>query len=130
VQIKLIIRGICVLKNEPEHKNIQAFGVVDRFLEHSRVFVFSNAGEPQYYISSADLMSRNLDHRIEVACPILSEEHQIEIQDIIDIQLQDNVKARHLQADKINEYVSQKQATKHQSQLEIYEYLRKKAESI
>jgi len=130
VQIKLIIRGICVLKNEPEHKNIQAFGIVDRFLEHSRVFIFSNAGKPQYYISSADLMSRNLDHRIEVVCPILSEEHHKEIQDIINIQLQDNVKARHLQADRINEYVSQKQATKHQSQLEIYKYLKKKAKAI
>ena len=116
-----------MLENEPEHKNIKAIGVVDRFLEHSRIFAFSNAGKAQYYISSADLMSRNLDHRIEVICPILSEEHQKEIQDIIDIQLQDNVKSRHLQIDKINEYVSQGQEPKHQSQLEIYEYLKKKA---
>lgn len=126
VKINLIIRGICVLKNEKAHENIQAFGIVDRYLEHSRVFIFSNNGNPEYYISSADLMSRNLDHRIEVICPIHSPEHKIEIQDIINIQLQDNVKARYLQPGMINQYKGTDNNTKHQSQLEIYEYFKTK----
>ncbi len=129
VKIKLIIRGICVLKESEKHENIHAFGVVDRFLEHSRIFVFANSGQAEYYISSADLMSRNLDYRVEVVCPIHSAEHQHEIQDIIDIQLQDNVKARYLQSGLINNYKNQSDQVKHQSQLEIYKYLQKKAKN-
>lgn len=128
VKIKLIIRGICVLKEQFMHENIEAFGVVDRFLEHSRLFVFSNAGDPQYYISSADLMPRNLDHRIEVICPILSTAHKQELSEIINIQLKDNVKARELQGDNINEYRNSDQKEKIQSQLEIYKYFKQKAE--
>ncbi len=126
VKVKLIIRGICVLKEGIAHENIQAFGIVDRFLEHSRLFIFANGGQANYYISSADLMSRNLDYRVEVVCPIHSAEHQQEIQDIIEIQLQDNVKARYLQPGMINEYKKQDGQTKNQSQIEIYNYLKKK----
>lgn len=130
VKIKLIIRGICVLKTNFVHKNIKAFGVVDRFLEHSRIFVFANEGKPQYYISSADLMPRNLDHRIEVVCPILSDDHKKELQDLINIQLIDNVKARELQGKNINSYITRNGKETHQSQLETYEYLKKKADEI
>lgn len=130
VKIKLIIRGICVIKTDSVHKNIEAFGVVDRFLEHSRIFVFANGGDPKYYISSADLMPRNLDHRIEVVCPVSSEEHKQEIQDILNIQLQDNVKARELQGKNINSYIKRKSNDKHQSQLETYQYFKKKANKI
>lgn len=129
VKIKLIIRGICVLRENEEHKNIEAFGVVDRFLEHGRIFIFANAGDPSYYISSSDLMPRNLDHRIEVVCPIKSEEHKKEIKDIIEIQLRDNVKARNLQGNKINEYRVTDEDTKHQSQIEIYQYLLNKSKT-
>ena len=128
VKIHLIVRGICVLRKTKPHKNICAIGVVDRFLEHSRIFVFHNAGDPKYFISSADLMSRNLEHRIEVMCPILSLEHKKEIQDILDIQLLDNVKARHLQTGHINEYHTSKGDVKHQSQIEIYNYLKDKSQ--
>ncbi len=123
VKLKLLIRGICVLRENFEHPNIEAFGIVDRFLEHSRVFVFANNGCPKYYISSADLMPRNLDHRIEVVCPILSKKYQKTIQGIIDIQMQDNVKARLLQGDKINTYRQTADIEPHRSQEEIYSYL-------
>lgn len=126
VKFKLIIRGICVLRENYTHENIEAIGVVDRHLEHSRIFIFADGGIPKYYISSADLMSRNLDHRVEVVCPINSLEHQKEIQDLIDIQLQDNVKARNLQGAKINEYIVPKSNILHQSQLETYNYLKAK----
>lgn len=130
VKIKLIIRGICVLKSDFVHENIEAFGVVDRFLEHSRLFIFANAGDPQYYISSADLMPRNLDHRIEVVCPVLSTAHKQELKDIIDIQLIDNVKARELQGNNINSYIQRDGKEKHRSQIETYEYFRNKANII
>lgn len=130
VKIKLIIRGICVLKTGFVHKNIEAFGVVDRFLEHSRIFVFANDGDPQYYISSADLMPRNLDHRIEVVCPILSTAGKLELKDIIDIQLKDNVKARELQGDKVNTYIERNRKETHQSQLETYKYFKNKADKF
>ncbi|MCK5775865.1 MAG: RNA degradosome polyphosphate kinase, partial [Bacteroidales bacterium] len=130
VKVHLIIRGICVLREEKPHKNISAFGVVDRYLEHSRIFVFANGGLPEYFISSADLMPRNLEHRIEVVCPILSSEHKKEIQDILDIQMLDNVKARYLQPYHINDYKTATKDIKHQSQFEIYKYLKKKSEAI
>ncbi len=130
VKIHLIIRGICVLREGNPHKNISAFGVVDRYLEHSRIFVFANGGHPEYYISSADLMPRNLEHRIEVICPILSNDHKKEIQDILDIQMLDNLKARHLQPNYINNYKTSNSNDKHQSQFEIYKYLKKKSETI
>ena len=76
VKINLMIRGICVLRAGVPglSENITAIGIVDRFLEHSRVFVFANNGNPEVFLASADLMSRNLDHRIEVVCPIKSPE--------------------------------------------------------
>lgn len=126
VKFKLIIRGICVLRENYSHENIVAIGVVDRYLEHSRIFIFADGGSPKYYISSADLMSRNLDHRVEVVCPINSLEHQKEIQDLIDIQLKDNVKARNLQGNNINEYIAPQSDVLHQSQLETYDYLKAK----
>lgn len=128
VKIKLIIRGICVLREDLVHENIEAIGVVDRYLEHSRIFIFANAGQAKYYISSADIMPRNLEHRIEVVCPILSIENKQEIKEIIDLQLKDNVKARLLQSSQINQYKISNSGEQHQSQLEIYQYLKQKSE--
>jgi polyphosphate kinase len=130
VKVQLIIRGICVLKVDFIHQNIEAFSVVDRYLEHSRVFVFNNNNNPLYYISSADLMPRNLDHRIEVACPILSEKCKNELKDILDIQLKDNVKARELQGNLINKYRKTNSEKQHQSQIETYNYLFNKANNF
>jgi polyphosphate kinase len=96
VKIRLIIRGICVLVPGVRglSDNITGISIVDRYLEHSRVLVFANAGDPHYYITSADWMVRNFDNRIEVACPVLDPGIRKEIQAMLDLQLADNVKAR------------------------------------
>ncbi len=96
VKVKLIVRGMCSLipgvKGMSE--NIKAISIVDRYLEHPRIFVFENSGKPLYYISSADLMTRNLDHRVEVSCPVHDRKLQQKIQLILDTQWSDCVKAR------------------------------------
>jgi polyphosphate kinase len=106
VKIQLIIRGICVLKptNPDVLQNLEMVSILDHFLEHSRIFAFANGGDPQYYLSSADLMTRNLDHRIEVTVPVNHPELKKELYDFLQIQLRDNVKARHLDPGKLNSY--------------------------
>jgi polyphosphate kinase len=96
VDIKLIIRGMCSLKPNysKEYKNIKAISIVDKYLEHSRILVFHNNGDELFYISSADLMVRNLDRRIEVTCPIYDKDIQLEIKKFLEVQWSDNVKAR------------------------------------
>lgn len=127
VKIDLLIRGICSLvpgiKNQSE--NIRVTSVIDRFLEHGRVYIFGNAGEESLFIGSADWMTRNLSHRIEVVTPIFDKDHHKTIRDLIDIQLKDNVKARIVDAEQKNEYV-QNNNSKVQSQLATYEYFKSK----
>ena len=96
VHIKLIVRGMCALIPGVKgmSDNIKAISIVDRYLEHPRIFVFKNAGKPLYYISSADLMTRNLDHRVEVSCPVYDPKLRKKIQLILDTQWNDCVKAR------------------------------------
>jgi len=127
VKIRLIIRGICVLIPGVKglSENIEAISIVDRFLEHSRVIVFANCGDPKYFITSADWMIRNFDNRIEVACPIEDKAIQKELWDMLQIQLSDNVKARIIGADEPNKYKSTDGPTV-RSQTTIYEYLREK----
>ena len=132
VEIKLIIRGICCMytENKKFRKNIQAISIIDEYLEHARIMIFHNDGQTKMYISSADWMLRNIDHRVEAACPILEESMQAEIIDIINIQLKDNVKARILNNDLSNEYVNPRNKTKIRSQVEIYNYLFQKNNSV
>lgn len=106
VRIKLIVRGMCSLVPGIEgiSENIEAISIVDRFLEHPRVFIFHNRGNPLYFISSADLMTRNLDFRVEVTCPIYDHRLQQRIQGIIDLQWHDNVKARILDESQRNQF--------------------------
>ncbi len=96
VPVDIIVRGMCsIVAGVPGlSENIRVISIIDRFLEHSRVFVFHNAAKPLYYISSADIMSRNLDSRIEVTCPIYDPALQRELQQIIDTQWADRVKQR------------------------------------
>lgn len=96
VKIRLIIRGICsLIPGLPGvSDNIQAISIVDKFLEHSRFFVFYNNGRPDVFLGSADLMTRNLDFRIEVLCPVLHPELKEQVIDIMELQWQDNVKSR------------------------------------
>lgn len=128
VKIDIICRGICVLKPQVPglSDNINVISVVDKYLEHSRIQVFANAGDPLYYISSADWMVRNFDHRFETACPIYDKDLQKEMMDILRIQLNDNVKARLLTSDRINEYVKTDLIPEVRSQYDIYEYLKNK----
>ena len=114
-----------------EHKKfkipIQAISIVDEYLEHSRIMIFHNGGKEKTFISSADWMVRNIDHRIEVACPIFEKNIQQEIKDILQIQLKDNIKARILDNDLSNQYVNPRNTKKIRSQVETYNYLFRKS---
>jgi polyphosphate kinase len=128
VEVNLIIRGIYSARKNIKKtvNNINAISIVDEYLEHARVLVFHNAGDVLVYISSADWMVRNLDHRVEAACPILDIELKEEILEILKIQLKDNVKARILDTELNNVYVSSQGKKKVRSQIETYNYLIKK----
>lgn len=128
VKLKMIIRGICCMftENKKFKKKVKAISIVDEYLEHARVMIFNHEGKEKVFISSADWMVRNIDHRIEAACPILDKEIQQELKDILDIQLSDNVKARILDNELSNEYVNSEHARKIRSQIETYNYLLKK----
>jgi len=123
VEVHLIIRGILTLKLN--NQKINAISIVDQYLEHARVLIFHNRGNEKVYISSADWMVRNLDHRIEVATPILDASIKKEMIEIINIQLQDNQKARILDTELLNKYVPSV-GKKHKSQEETYNYLKAK----
>lgn len=124
VQIRLIVRGMCALMPGVEglSENIEAISIVDRFLEHPRIFIFHNRGNPLYFISSADLMTRNLDYRVEVTCPIYDERLQQRLRDIIEIQWHDNVKARVIDTTQSNQ-MRQRAGAKIRSQEAIHRYL-------
>ncbi len=126
VKIKLIIRGICCLIPNIENlsKNIEVISVVDKYLEHPRVYIFENGGNKKVYISSADLMTRNLDNRVEVACPIYQENLKKQILDTIQISLNDNVKSRVINLNKQNEFVENNNK-KVRSQWDTYDYFYK-----
>ncbi|WP_026452472.1 polyphosphate kinase 1 [Aequorivita capsosiphonis] len=123
VEVRLLIRGMCSLVPgiEGQSENIYITSIVDRFLEHGRVYLFGNDGDTKIFVGSADWMTRNLTHRIEVVTPILDEDHKQTIRDLIDIELADNVKARIVDSEQRNEYVSNSEEPV-QSQLAIYEY--------
>ena len=128
VEVNLIIRGIYSAKMQAKKKQVSpyAISIVDEYLEHARVLVFHNGGNVLVYISSADWMVRNLDHRVEAACPIVDNNLKKELLDILKIQLSDNVKARILDPEFINNYVSSPGKKRIRSQQEIYNYLVKK----
>ena len=108
VEVTLIVRGTCALRAGVKglSDNIQAFSVVGRYLEHARVVVFGAAGKPEFYISSADWMTRNLDRRIEVSTPIYDPGLQAEISAMLEFQMRDNVKRRKLDRKQRNRYVA------------------------
>jgi len=130
VEVKMIIRGIYSAlkesKKATEKYNITAISIVDEYLEHARVLIFHNGGKEKVFISSADWMVRNLDHRIEAAIPITNPVIRQELKDIIHIQLRDNVKARWLDNELMNNYVSFAGKKKVRSQIETYQYLYQK----
>jgi polyphosphate kinase len=101
VRIDLIVRGICCLRPGVPglSDNIRIVSIVDRFLEHARIFYFENAGESEYLLASADWMPRNLDRRVEIAFPVLDPGLQAQVREILEIQLADTVKARRILSD-------------------------------
>ncbi len=130
VKIRLIVRsmfslvpGIAGLS-----ENIEARSIVDKYLEHSRVFFFCNGGEEKCFISSADLLPRNLDKRIEIACPIVAVDLRLELRDMFELAWEDNVKSRIVDATQKNEY-NQAGTRKIRCQEKIYEYLKAKSRS-
>jgi polyphosphate kinase len=128
VDIRMVIRGIICMRTENKKFKIpvQAISIVDEYLEHARVLIFHNGGKEKTYISSADWMVRNLDHRIEAACPVFEKEIQQEIKDILQIQLSDNIKARKLDNELDNQYINPRNTKKIRSQVETYNYLFRK----
>ena len=106
VKIYLIVRGICCLvpNQKNTHNNIELISIVDKFLEHTRMFIFCNNGKNKTYISSADWMTRNLDNRVEVTIPIEDEKISNQLNDIFSIYWNDNQKSRYVNSENNNEY--------------------------
>ena len=127
VELNLIFRGIFFMFSENDKflKPVKAISIVDEYLEHARVWVFHNAGKEKIFISSADWMVRNLDHRVEASCPIYDERIKQELKEILNIQLFDNVKARLLDNELGNDYVRM-DGDRVRSQVETYNYLKEK----
>jgi len=122
VQIDLLVRGICCLKPGVEgiSENIRVRSIVDRYLEHARVYIFHNNGDEQYYVASADWMTRNLNRRVEVAFPLLQPDLVQQVRTIIDLQLADDTKARNVD----NSYIQVSPPAEVRSQYATYDYLR------
>ena len=127
VKIDLIVRGICaIVPGIPGlSDNIRVISIIDRFLEHARVYIFANNGDEKMYLASADWMSRNLFNRIECGFPIYDENIKEELRTIIDIQLRDNTKARLIDSDFDNKFV-RNNGQPIRAQYAIYEYLKNK----
>lgn len=129
VKMKLIVRGICCLipgvKGMSE--NIEVISIVDKYLEHPRIYIFENAGNPKVYISSADWMTRNLDYRVEISCPIYDVEIQNELIETFEICWSDNVKARVISINQDNAYRKDDKPPL-RSQFALYDYYSAKLE--
>lgn len=132
VKIQLVIRGMCCLIPGVEgmSENIEAISIVDNYLEHSRVYIFGNCGDPDVYISSADFMTRNLDARVEVTCPIYDKDIKNELIDTFEIGWKGNVKARLHSESLENRYRKRPDEKVFRAQLETYIYYRNKLEVI
>ena len=127
VKIQMIVRGICCLVPgiEGMSENIEVISIVDKFLEHPRLFIFGNNGNPKVYISSADWMTRNISFRVEVGCPIYDEAIKQELIDTFEISWADNVKARVIDQAQDNHYRPHTLPAQ-RSQVALYEYYQQK----
>lgn len=127
VKIQMIVRGICCLVPSIEgmSENIEVISIVDKFLEHPRLFIFGNNGNPKVYISSADWMTRNISFRVEVGCPIYDETIKQELIDTFEISWADNVKARVIDQAQDNHYRPHTLPAQ-RSQVALYEYYQQK----
>ena len=127
VKIQLIVRGVCCLipNQKGMSENIKGISIIDRFLEHTRFMIFCNGGNNKTFISSADWMTRNLENRVEVTCPIFDEKIKNEIMDVFNIYWNDNLKSRFVNSPRVNSYRKDKKP-RFRSQSEIYNYYNKK----
>jgi polyphosphate kinase len=127
VKIQMIVRGICCLVPgiQGMSENIEIISIIDKFLEHTRMYIFCNNDNPEVFISSADWMTRNIENRVEVTCPIYDEDIRQELLDIFEISWNDNVKARILSSTQDNEY-KLNNLPKVRSQFATYDYYLKK----
>jgi polyphosphate kinase len=130
VKIQMIVRGLCCLVPGVKgmSENIEIISIIDKFLEHTRLFIFSNNDDPKIFISSADWMTRNIDNRVEVTCPIYDEDIKNELQDLFEICWNDNVKARIINEIQDNSY-KRNDLKKLRAQFETYNYYLKKLEN-
>lgn len=128
VKIRAIIRGMCSLipGKQGLSENIEVISIVDRYLEHPRIMVFNNGGDKRVFISSADWMTRNMDYRVEVGCPVYDSDAIEMIEDILELQFKDTLKARVIDEFQINKYVARGNRKKLRSQIETHEYLERK----
>ena len=128
VKISMIVRGICALVPgiKGMSDNIEVISIVDRFLEHARVFIFHNGGDERIFLSSADWMERNLSFRIETTFPVYDPDLKAEVREMIDLQLNDNVKARYINEKNNNEYRRTGSELPVRAQLETYFYYKRK----
>jgi polyphosphate kinase len=127
VVVRLIVRGSCCLKagQKGYSENIEVRSIVDKYLEHARLLIAANGGKPQSWIMSADLMTRNLDRRVEVGIPIRDKGIHTTLTDYFAIQWRDNTKARLVVPPYENGYVARhKNALQHRSQIELYDYFK------
>ena len=129
VKIKMIVRGMCCLVPGVKgfSENIEVISIVDKYLEHSRVHIYCNGGDELIYLTSADFMTRNIDNRVEVGFPIYDPEIKKEIRDIINIQLEDNTKAREINSQNNNKSHKTGSNVPSRAQIDIYNYLKYKS---
>lgn len=128
VEVKLIVRGICRLQPGPD-ENIEIISIIDRFLEHARVYIFGGGKVEKVYMGSADLMDRNLHRRVEVVTPIEDPVLRLEMRRILDIQWRDNQKARFLSAERFNEFRKQGDGV-FRAQIDLYQYFERREDVI
>ena len=125
VPVRLVVRGICCLRPGVEglSESIEATSIVDRFLEHSRIFLFHADGADKLYLGSADWMTRNLNRRVEVAFPIYDPDVRSELLHVLDLQCADNTKARTIDEHQRNEFAPDTGGATKRSQFDTYRYL-------
>jgi polyphosphate kinase len=125
VPIQLVIRGICCIRPGVSSlsENIDGRSIVDRFLEHSRIYLFHAGGAEVLYLSSADWMTRNLSRRVEVAFPIYDPDARAQLLHVLSLQLADNTKARIIDAEQGNRFVTAAGGPAVRSQIDTYRYL-------
>jgi polyphosphate kinase len=128
VKIKICVRGICGIKPDKK-RNIQIRSIIDRYLEHSRIYYFYNGGDEKIFIASADFMKRNFDRRVELLIPVYNSSLKNELKNILSIYFRDNVKARRINATQSNPYIKTRSIIKVRAQYEIYNVLKEENES-